>query len=76
MAEEVELPSYDALTKHEEEEIKAFRNVHINMTPSPPITYFDMKADEDFAALRLKAQIHYRNVKDDYCLIPSYLASR
>ncbi|KAG7007263.1 hypothetical protein G7Y79_00010g027640 [Physcia stellaris] len=76
VVEEVELPSYDALANHMEAEIKAFRNVHINMTPSPPIAYFNINADEDFAALRLEAQIHYRNVKDDYCVIPSYLASR
>ena len=65
VVEEVEHPSYDALANHVEAEIKAFRNVHINMTPSPPIAYFNINADEDFAALRLKAQIHYRNIKDE-----------
>ena len=76
VVEGVELPSHDALIKQEEEEIKAFRRVHINMAPDPPSTNLNMNADEHFAALTLEAQIHYRNIRDKYPLIPSYLASR
>ena len=68
--------SHDDLIKQEEDEIKAFRSVHIKMTPNPPSADLNMKADEHFAASSLGAQIHYRNIKDKYPLVPSYLASR
>ena len=72
-----QLFSQDDLIKQEEEdENKALRSVHINATPNPPSADRTMIADEHFAALSLLAQIHYRNIKDEYPLIPSYLASR
>ncbi|KAL8991004.1 MAG: hypothetical protein Q9169_007971 [Polycauliona sp. 2 TL-2023] len=55
------------------EEIKIFRSVHLHAAPLPEN---QNAADEDFASLRQGAQIYYRNIKDKFALIPTYLARR
>lgn len=71
-----ERPSQNDLIKQEEGEIKAFRSVHIKITRDPPSTDLNFIANEDFVALSLGAQVHYRIIKDKYPLLPSYLARR
>ena len=62
------------LVAQEREEIKAFRHVHIVTAPSGSSQ--DLTADEDFSALKIGAQIYYRNIMDKYPKIPPFLARR
>ena len=61
------------LVAREAKEIKVFRNVHVAMAPSP-------KEDEtivhELEGLKLGAQIYYRNIRDRYPFLPTYLARR
>ncbi|KAL9117597.1 MAG: hypothetical protein Q9187_005866, partial [Circinaria calcarea] len=61
------------LVAREVKEIKFFRNVHVAMAPSPKE---DEAAVDDLEGLNLGAQIYYRNIRDRYPLLPTYLARR
>ena len=61
------------LVAQEVEEIKVFRNVHVAMAPSPKE---DETAVDELEGLELGAQIYYRNIRDRYPLLPTYLARR
>ena len=73
----IELPdqhdSVDDLVAQESEEIKVFRNVHLATASSP-----EQKetAVDGFEGLELAAQFYYRNIRDRYPLLPTYLARR
>ncbi|KAL9033807.1 MAG: hypothetical protein Q9180_005753, partial [Flavoplaca navasiana] len=64
------------LLAQEVEEMKMFRNVHVKAAPCPASTDGDLIMDKDFAVLRPGARIFYRNIKDKYPCIPTYLARR
>ena len=58
------------------EEIKVFRNVHMNVALEP-ITEINTNVESDqVAKLELDAQIYYRNIIDRYSELPLYLALR
>lgn len=61
------------LVAQEVEEIKVFRNVHVAMAPSPKE---DEAAVGELEGLELSAQIYYRNIRDRYPLLPTFLARR
>ena len=73
----LELPdqrdSVEDLVAQEVEEIKVFRNVHVATTSSPKEKE---TAIDGFEGLELAAQIYYRNIRDRYPLLPTYLARR
>lgn len=60
----------------EAEEIRVFRTVHIAMTTDAADMRANHTADEDFASLALGARIYYRNIRDRYPDIPTFLAHR
>lgn len=60
----------------EREEIKNFRSVHLMAVQQPSSLDGNLDLDKDFASLRQGAQIYYRNIKDKFPLIPTYLARR
>ena len=60
----------------EAEEIKAFRTVHVAMATEVASMTAKHAVDKDFASLALGAQVYYRNIKDRYPNIPSFLARR
>ena len=64
------------LLAQEVEEMKMFRNVHVKTAPCPASTDGDLIVDKDFARLSPRAQIFYRNIKDKFAHIPTYLARR
>ena len=73
----LELPdqrdSVDDLIAQESEEIKVFRNVHLQTASNPEEK--ETSVDE-FEGLELAAQIYCRNIRDRYPLLPTYLARR
>ena len=64
------------LISREAEEIRVFRTVHIAMATEKTGMGLNHTIDEDFASLALGAQIYYRNIKDRYPDIPTFLARR
>ncbi|KAL8792645.1 MAG: hypothetical protein Q9195_004773 [Heterodermia aff. obscurata] len=68
--------SEEDLIAQEAEEIKVFRTVHIAMNTEAAVMSTNQIIDEDFASLALGAQIHYRNIKDRYPNILTFLARR
>lgn len=64
------------LIAREAEEIRVFRTVHIVMATEATGLSVNHTIDEDFASLALGAQIYYRNIKDRYPDIPTFLARR
>ncbi len=58
------------------EDIKTFRSVHLMVVQQPSRLHGSLDSDKNFALLRQGAQIYYRNIKDKFALIPSYLARR
>ncbi len=60
------------LIAQEEKEIKVFRNVHVEMAPSPE----DETTVDELEGLNFSAQVYYRNIRDRYPLLPTYLARR
>lgn len=65
--------SVDDLVAQESEEIKVFRNVHLPTTSSPEEKETAVEGCEN---LELATQIYYRNIRDWYPLLPTYLARR
>ncbi|KAI4218626.1 MAG: hypothetical protein LQ349_008637, partial [Xanthoria aureola] len=68
--------SVESQIAQEIEEIKTFRSVHLMAVQQPSSLHGSLTLDKDFASLRHGAQIYYRNIKDKFALIPSYLARR
>lgn len=66
----------ESLIAQEAEEMKMFRNVHVKIAPRPATTHGHLMMDKDFDRLRPGARIFYRNIKDKFAHIPSYLARR
>ncbi|KAL8880392.1 MAG: hypothetical protein Q9198_002189 [Flavoplaca austrocitrina] len=66
----------EPLIAQEAEEMKMFRNVHVKIAPCPATTHGHLMMDKDFDRLRPGARIFYRNIKDKFAHIPSYLARR
>ena len=69
-------PSEKDFIAQEAEEIKAFRTAHVAMTTEVASMSAKHAVDKDFASLTLGAQVYYRNIKDRYPNIPSFLARR
>ena len=73
----LELPdqpdSVDDLVAQEVEEIKFFRNVHLPTASNPEEKETAVDGCE---GLELATQIYYRNIRDWYPLLPTYLALR
>ncbi|KAL6713499.1 hypothetical protein ACLMJK_008964 [Lecanora helva] len=67
----------DALAQ-EEEEIKVFRNIHLDLLlPSSVSENAETEQTKDMPIPKdLGAQIYYRNIMDRYPLLPAYLAHR
>ena len=68
-----ERDSVEHLVAQEVEEIKVFRSVHLATTSSPKEKE---TAVDGFKGLELAAQIYYRNIRDRYPPLPTYLARR
>ena len=68
-------PEKDLLAQ-EAEEIRAFRTVHIAMATEEAGVSAKHAIDKELASLPLGAQIYYRNIKDRYPDIPTFLARR
>ncbi|KAL8996509.1 MAG: hypothetical protein Q9169_003976 [Polycauliona sp. 2 TL-2023] len=69
-------PSVVLLMAQEIEEVKNFRSVHLTAAPHPESPRADPFNDKALASLRQGARIYYRNIKDKFPLIPTYLARR
>ena len=69
-------PSANDLIAREEEQIRAFRTVHITSVTEAADLIGKHTVDENFAGLTLGAQIYYPNIKDRYPDIPPFLAQR
>ncbi|KAL8951486.1 MAG: hypothetical protein Q9222_002540 [Ikaeria aurantiellina] len=66
----------ESIVAQEIEEIKSFRSVHVTAAPNLNSTNDNPKLDEEFATLRPGSRIYYRNIKDRFNSIPTYLARR
>ena len=68
--------SEEDIIARESEEIRVFRTVHIAMATDATDMSVTHTINEDFASLKLGAQIYHRNIKDRYPNIPTFLARR
>ncbi|KAL8893604.1 MAG: hypothetical protein Q9192_005104 [Flavoplaca navasiana] len=68
--------SDESLSAQEGKEMQMFRKVHVKTAPCLATTDGHLVMDKDFARLRPGARIFYRNIKDKFAHIPSYLARR
>ncbi|KAL8671359.1 MAG: hypothetical protein Q9168_004141 [Polycauliona sp. 1 TL-2023] len=66
----------ESLIAQEIQEVKNFRSVHLATSSHPKNTTAGLFDDKDAVSLRQGAQIYYRNIKDKFAMIPTYLALR